>query len=609
MSNVSEKKSGESEPIVEDIWMSIALENIMYDVGQALDIDERKIKRIKGIIFGVDEHAVKRYEYRIMDVLDKYLDAPYGSLMSYYKSMGMKDFMQPLIDRLKRDLLMCARRFFEGRECEFGRIIEEAKQNIKQIFLKRKKPFMRVDFHNRRLNDILNKMSAEIGKIISDYERLKPPEKKILEKLLRISEMIRDPISYYNIVWAIGFIFKVLEFKEHERPIIATLLRLFDGVEKACEKWMREDERGAVSLIKELSGILKSVLLFVAYFPELLKDPRFIGKIPHRIENILADLKLILNWLENDRSYGQLRDIIRRRYEEEVNRIFSGRLMLDAHKVIRVLDDLEASLSSVEEMEFDVALQLVHSLLFHQKAIQYTLSIVKKYLIDVKSKKLLRLKEDLEKTLKFWRTFRENPDILPNYLEDLVKEIHAYIDEEEIRRMGIRTIYEWLSMTPILSVSILDVKYPEPLLAIGNCILANEKPGAEYEAEAFIVVNNKYRIRRKFWIGKDYENRITIREKFVEKNVESEYVITTYSIFRKIGYIEFLDSKVGEAYAKIEKINDDLEAIKETSALIDKALECLMNFEAEKFHEVLSKERLASSIRKLLDKDFDKFVA
>ena len=91
-----------------------------------------------------------------------------------------------------------------------------------------------------------------------------------------------------------------------------------------------------------------------------------------------------------------------------------------------------------------------------------------------------------------------------------MKEIHAFIREEDINSMKITNLTEALKTMPILSISILDSQYPESLLAIGNCILMNAKPSSAWEVELPVIVNNKYKIHRKFWMEKDPRNRVII---------------------------------------------------------------------------------------------------
>jgi len=605
-----DKAPGEVLPTnPDDIWKSLALENILHDVGQALGIDDSRIRRIKEILFSSDERMIRRFKARAMNTLETYLEAPYGSLMSYYKSMGLGSYMAPLVKRLKDNILRCITNALRGEECDIDRILDEGKKELKQLFLKRRRAFMRIEFHDKRINEIFGRISGEIKKIIDDYNRLKSPEKKFLEICLEITESVRDPISYYNIIWALGFIFKALEFKDYERPLISVLSRIFGGIYREYIGLMDRDRCEGIRFIRNISKLLKNVFMYVAYFPELLRDSRFLDKLPIQPIDIENKLNRVLEWLENDRSYGRLREIIRQRYEKEVMDVLSGKLPLDTDKVIRILESLEESLSSAREMDIETALNLVHSLLFHQKAIQYTLSIIKSYLLEYKSTKLRKQRGELENEIKYWSPFRESPDMLPNYIEDIVGEIHASISEDEVKTLGIKNLADTLKTLPILSASVMDVQYPQALLAIGNYILINEKPGSAYEAELPIVINNKYRIRRRFWIEKDIKNRIMIRETFTMEHTKAEYVIIQHSIFRKQQYMEFIDKKLGELHGKLKNIEKDLSNIKRLVGTIDHALEHLMNFNAEEFHRLLQTEGLAGNIKMLLDKDFDSFLA
>ncbi len=607
-SDLGSIQAEELEEKISEIWKTIAFENIMHDIAQALSIDRSKIERAEGILFHVDEKTVKRFVARSRDVLERYLESPYGSLMSYYSSMGMKNYMEPLIKKLKDDLMECVSKAFAGKECNIAEILKSGKRNIKLVFLKRRKPFMRIDFHERKLGEIFRTIESELMKIISDYERIKPSGKRFLEVCLEIADIIRDPISYYNMIWTFGFIFKVLEFKEHEKYLFSILYRTLESFLGYLREVLSTQPDAYEQFIRPISGLFKDVFLHVAYFPELLRDSRFLDRLPKNPKNLRQELLEIINWLKTDRSYGRLMDIIRQRYEKEINKVFMGKLPLDTAKTIRILSSLEDAISKTRELDIDIALQLVHSLLFHQKSIQYTFSVIKLYLVEWVNKRLSEEKEKLEKLISHWKPFHENPDILPSHMEDLVREIHVSVSEDTIKMLGVESLADALKYIPLLSVSFLDVKYPDELLAVGNYILTNEKPGSVWEAEVTIVVNYKYRIRRKFWIERDVDERVIIKEKFSIGDIEAEYVQKSYSIFRRVPYMDFLEKKLDELFRKLEEIKGKIRTVDRLVGLIDQAIERLMVFDVERFHNILGKEKIVEQVLPFLELGFDDFL-
>ena len=588
------------------IWEAIAFENIIHDVAQALGIDDRKVSRIKDILFGVDKRAIRRFEARAMDIIERLLLAPYGSILSYYKSMGLGGYMEPIVRRFRDEILHCVTVTLTGGRCGLRQILDMFKSEIRQLFLRRKKPFMRLEFHDRRINDIFGRLYGELQKILSDYQRIRPPEKRFLELCTEIVEEIKDPIAYYNVVWTIGFLMKVLDFSERDRLVISLISKTFDSLLEACRRSIKLGEEGA-AYIRHITDRLKKIFLHILFFPELLKDSRFLDKLPKDPGDIDRALSTVLSWLENDRSYGRMRDIAKERYEDEVRRVFAGRLLLDAGKIINILMGLEESLSTAERMDVDVALHLVHSLLFHQKAIQYTLSIVKAYLKEHVLPSLAERKKNLEEKLKHWRPFLETPDLLPSSMEDLIKEIDVDLDADIIDRMGSRVI-EILKKTPLLSVSPADVHIPEALIAVCNYILNHEKPGSTWEVEFQLVVNGKYRIRRRVLIGKDITGNVTITERFCEENVCSEYVLSSQSMFKEISYKDYIDRQISMLYAELSSTDRKIDNLTKTIDAIDRAIECLMFFDVDCFHVVLRSENLVAKISEFLGHDFDEYV-
>ena len=65
---------------------------------------------------------------------------------------------------------------------------------------------------------------------------------------------------------------------------------------------MKESESKGINFIRNISCLIKDVFLYVAYFPELLRDSSFLDKLAKKYINIEQQFGEILNWLENDRS-------------------------------------------------------------------------------------------------------------------------------------------------------------------------------------------------------------------------------------------------------------------------------------------------------------------
>ena len=204
---------------------------------------------------------------------------------------------------------------------------------------------MRIDYHDKRLREIFSKLSIELKKVIEDYNRIKPSEKKFLELCLEIAEIVADPIAYYNVVWTIGFIIKVLEFREHERYVISILSKSFRHILDALREIMDLEPSSRVEKMRSISCTLKNIFLHVAYFPELLRDSRFLDKLPMQSMGVEDRLGELLEWLRSDRSYGRLPDMIRERYEEgydvDIN-LFNRKIndALSREELMKIYDEL-----------------------------------------------------------------------------------------------------------------------------------------------------------------------------------------------------------------------------------------------------------------------------